>query len=233
MEGVKGVVPGRMWHAVDGSGRDPLTAASPKLPGAPSPAAALAGAPVVTWPLHVVAQDGCRLGFADALGPGGASVERLLGRLGRRPTPTAATEMAVRATATPAGPVELPLAVVPLGEGVECSASVDPAWLNDVERRRSAPRGALLDAGRGLDLEAALHVAMLLATEALDPADDADVHAHVASGAQLWLLGGAVVWALLDTGDNPFGPWAELVVAGLWPIGPSGGRLVVSEATAR
>jgi hypothetical protein len=77
-------------------------------------------------------------------------------------------------------------------------------------------------------MEAALHVAMLLATERLDPVDDTDVDAHVASGARLWLLTGAVVSALAGVDPDPFAAWARLVTAGWWPVGPSGDRLVVS-----
>lgn len=232
------------WHAVDTAGRELASGAVPEAPGATSPAAALAGAPVVTWPLQVVADDGRRVGLAGALGSGGVAIERLLGDLRRgaagapgasvtaSASVNASASVAALASATPAGPVDLPLAVVSLAEGVERSTEVDADWFEEVDRRRSAPRPELLAAGRGTELEAALHVTMLLATEALDPADDTDVEAHVASGAQLWLLAGAVTWALAGTGPNPFGPWSELVASGLWPVGPSGGRLVVSAGRA-
>ncbi len=128
---------------------------------------------------------------------------------------------------TPLGPVALPLALVPLADGVERSASVDPDWLAALDARRSAPRPALVQAGREVHLEAALHVTMLLATERLAPVGIDDVDERVASGAQLWLLGGAVAWALLGRAVNPFAAWVELVTAGLWPIGPIRGRLVV------
>ncbi|MDQ3305423.1 MAG: hypothetical protein M3535_05480, partial [Actinomycetota bacterium] len=201
---------------------------------AESPAAALADAPVLSWPVQVVADDGRRVGLAEALGPGGPTVERLLGDLHCGVGPMSEAELTARATTTPAGPVDLPLAMVPLAEGVERSGGVDRAWFDEVDHRRSVPRSSLLAAGRGVELEAALHVAMLLATEVLDPADDSYVDAHVASGAQLWILAGAVAWTLVGSGANPFGPWAELVAAGLWPIGPSGGHLVVSAgATTR
>lgn len=225
---MNGVRTGLRWHAVDASGFDLASGAAPKPPGATSPAAALASAPEVIWPLQVVADDGRRVGLAEALGSGGAAVENLLGDLRRRPSGLPVDDVASHASATPAGPVGLPLAMVPLTEGVERSAMVDATWFEKVDRRRAAPRTALVASGRGAELEAALHVTMLLATEILDPADDTDVEAHVASGAQLWLLAGAVAWALAGTGANPFGPWSELVAAGLWPIGPSGGQLVVS-----
>lgn len=216
------------WHAVDTAGRDLSSGVVPEAPGATSPAAALACAPVVAWPLQVVADDGRRIGLAGALGSGGVAIERLLDDLWTGPAGKRSASVAALASATPAGPVDLPLAVVSVAEGVEWSAVVDAGWFDEVDRCRSAPRSGLLAAGRGVELEAALHVTMLLATEALDPADDTDVDAHVASGAQLWLLAGAVTWALAGTASNPFGPWSELVAAGLWPIGPSGGRLVVS-----
>jgi hypothetical protein len=51
----------------------------------------------------------------------------------------------------------------------------------------------------------------------------------VASGARLWLLTGAVVSALAGADPDPFRAWGALVAAGWWPVGPSGGRLVLSE----
>jgi len=196
--------------------------------GAWRAADALAAIPVVIWPLQVVADDGQRVGLAEALGPGGSAVEQLLNHLRRPPSGFPVGKVAGLASATPAGPVDLPLALVPLTEGVERSTTVDADWMEEVDHIRSAPRATLVAAGRGPELEAALHVSMLLATEALDPAVDSDVAAHVASGAQLWLLAGAVTWALADHAANPFGPWSELVAERLWPIGPSEGRLVVS-----
>lgn len=137
------------------------------------------------------------------------------------------------ARATPAGTVALPLAVVTLADGVAAAARVDPAWLGEVDRRRAASRHALVAAGRGAEMEAALEAAMVRAIERFDPADDTDVDAHVASGARLWLLTGAVVSALTGVDPDPFEPWARLVTAGWWPVGPSDGRLVVSEACRR
>jgi len=86
-------------------------------------------------------------------------------------------------------------------------------------------------AGRGLALEAALHVAVLVATEPLDggdagPGPGAD--RRIMSGNVLWLLGGAVANAMAAEGFDPFAAWAELLACGLWPVGPSGGRLVVA-----
>ncbi len=132
------------------------------------------------------------------------------------------------ARATPAGAVDLPLAVVTLAEGVEATQRVDRAWLDALDRRRAAARTAVVAAGREQELEAALQVAMVVATERFDPADDADVDAHVASGACLWLVTGAVASAVAGTSPDPFRSWARLVAAGWWPVGPSGGRLVVS-----
>lgn len=222
------------WHAVDDRGHDLATGRTPSAPGTPSPAAALASAPVITWPPAVVAPGARRRSLAQALGPGGDAVERLLQRLVAGPGASPEVDVASLAAAAPTGPLDLPLAVVGLAEGARCSAGVDPGWLAAVDRRRAAARPPLLAAGRADQLEAALHVAMLVATEVLDPPGAGDVDAHVASGAQLWLLGGAVAWSLAGAGGagghgrNPFGPWAELVTAGWWPVGPSRGELVVA-----
>ena len=135
------------------------------------------------------------------------------------------------ARATPAGLVDLPVAVVDLREGVEAADRVDPEWLAAVDRRRAECRATVVAAGREEELEAALHAVMLVATERLDPPDDADVDQHVASGARLWLLAGAVASALSGPDPDPFAAWADLVTAGWWPIGPSDGRLVVSRPT--
>ena len=207
------------WHAVDAEGRHLGT-------GRPSPAAALAAVPVAAWPVGVTGEAGRGLTFSGALGANGDRVERLLDALAR--AEDVDVEALVRAT--PAGTVELPLAVVPLPDGVAATGRVDAAWLTAVDRRRTAFRDALVGAGRVGEMEAALHVSMLLATERLDPPDDSDVDAHVASGARLWLLTGAVVSALAGVEPDPFEPWARLVTAGWWPVGPSGDRLVVSAA---
>lgn len=227
------------WFAVDTDGRDLATGRPPAATaagkgtavGAGSPAEALAGAPAVAWPVEVVSDDGRRLGLADALGVGGSEIEELLNRL-LSPSPVVgdlvgSAWLADGAASTPVGRLSLPLAAVDFATGRECAAGVDPDWLAAVDQQRRAPRSLLVADGRSDQLEAALHVAMVLATEALDPDDDADVAGHVASGAQLWLLGAAVTWALAAPGANPFAPWAGLVTAGMWPIGPVEGRLVV------
>lgn len=242
------------WHAVDAEGRALATGRPPKGAGFASPEAALAAAPVAAWPMGVVDGNGRYLSLAEALGPGGERVGLLLERLavsggdgvemGERRTRTGAEDrqfglgraggggldaidVETLASATPAGPVSLPLAVVSLQAGVEVAGAVDPVWLAEVERRRAELRRSLVAAGREAEMEAALHVAVLLGTERLDPVDDTDVDAHVASGAQLWLLAGAVVSALAATGHDAFEGWGRLVATGWWPIGPSGGCLVV------
>lgn len=164
--------------------------------------------------------------MAEALGPGGDRVERLLARLAEPEE----VDVEGLAPATPGGTVALSVEVVGLRAGVQAGSDLDRAWLDEVERRRDAARAALVAAGRSDHLEAALNVTILLATERFDPADDADVDAHVASGARLWLLTGAVASALAGTDPDPFDAWAHLVVAGWWPVGPCGGRLVVSRA---
>lgn len=212
------------WHAVDGEGRDLATGRPPAGPGRRSPAAALVAAPVMTWPPAVVGEDGGRFDLAAALGPGGDRVTQLLGEVAAGQ----AVDVGTLAQVTPGGRVELPVAVVGLGAAVEAAGRVDGRWLAGVDRRRQSSRLALVDAGRETALEAALHVAMLLATEWFDPADDVDVDAHVASGARLWLLTGAVVSALTGTAPDPFRAWGRLVAGGWWPVGPSDGRLVLS-----
>ena len=214
------------WHAIDGEGRALATGRPPEPPGWASPAAALAAAPVVAWPVFVAGGHGLRMGVGEGLGPGGERVEQLLDALTGRWSDDPDMDALVRDS--PVGPLELPVAVLDLPDAVDAAAAVDPTWLEAVDRRRESLRSALVAAGRDTEMEAALHVSMLVATERLDPAGDADVDAHVASGAQLWLLTGAVVAALAGAEPDPFEPWARLVAAGWWPVGPSGGRLVVT-----
>ncbi|MCA1683576.1 MAG: hypothetical protein LC708_00365, partial [Actinobacteria bacterium] len=156
------------WHAVDASGRDLATGRPPgRDTGWPTPAASLAAAPIATWPMAVQGDDGRRLGLGPALGPGGDGVEALLDALSAPSAPAEGNgvDVEVLARATPAGVVGLPFALVGLGAGVKAAVGVDPAWLARMERRRSAPRRLLTAAGRELDMEAALHVAVLVATE--------------------------------------------------------------------
>jgi hypothetical protein len=216
------------WHAVDAGGLDLATGRRPQSPGRPSPAAALAGAPVASWPLALVAIGDERLSVAAALGPGGDRVAALLDALTQDASP--ADDVPGLLRATPAGPVDLPVAIVDREEAVTAAGQVDPVWLGAVDRQRAACREAVLGAGREAQLEAGLHLCVLLATERFDPAEDTDVGAHVGSGARLWLLTGAVASALSGADPDPFAPWARLVVAGWWPVGPSGGRLVVGKA---
>ena len=184
-----------------------------------SPAAILCATPVVSWPLAVVDDVGRPINFAAAVGPGGERVSELLDAL----TGNGDVDVEALARQTPSGVVDLPLVCVDLAAGVEAAAGVDPVWLAEVDRRRAAARHHVVAAGRGEQLEAALHVAMLVGTAQVG----AGVDAHVASGARLWLLAGAVASALGGQPD-PFHAWGRLVAAGWWPVGPSGGRLVVS-----
>lgn len=221
------------WHAVDAAGLDLATGRPPRWPGHPAPAAALAAAPVATWPLSVVADDGRRLRLGAVLGAGGARVQGLLDALGGDGAGGPPVDVEDLARRTPAGPVDLPLHVVGPGEAAEATGKVDPGWLSRVEGERDALRSAAVAAGREPDLEAAVHVAVLVATERFDPARDDDVEAHVASGARLWLLAGAVAAAVAGVEPDPFEPWMRLVAAGWWPVGPAGGRLVVAAPAGR
>jgi hypothetical protein len=216
------------WHAVDDAGRDLATGRVPRGAGAPTPAAAVIAVPVMEWPLAVVAEDGTRVAVAAVLGPGGDLVERLVSRLvapaDRPPSP----RLAELTADTPAGHLDLPVEVVSLEEAAKAAREVEPAWVAAVAEKRSQPRRALHDAGRGEHLEAALHMAMLLAVEHL-PATDGGVDVRAASGAQLWLLGGMVTSFLAYGPRQPFASWAELLGRGLWPIGPRGRALVVGD----
>jgi len=220
---------GLSWFAVDTSGCDLRTGAPPTGVGAPSPVEALAAVPIATWPLAAVSTDGRGVGLGEVLGDGGAAVEDLLWRLLSGPAALHGGELERLARCTPAGPLTLPVSVVSLGEGVEAAGSVDGPWLAGVDARRGEARRLLQQSGRERGLEAALRVTMLLATDRL-PSGGTPSEVRVASGAQLWLLAGAVAWAMAGSGDNPFGPWAALVSAGYWPIGPVGRDLVVSAA---
>ncbi|MGI9022223.1 MAG: hypothetical protein ACR2HV_03100 [Acidimicrobiales bacterium] len=179
---------------------------------------------MATWPVTVVADDGRRVSVAAALGTGGERVAELLARIATAASPAPGLDIAGLARATPAGPVAAEVALVGFADAVEATARVDPAWLAAVDECRGAPRHRLEAAGRGIQLEAALHLAMLLATT---PVEETDSLARVASGARLWLLGGAVAWALTGDPADPLSAWADLVSVGLWPVGPVGTRLVV------
>lgn len=214
------------WHACVAGGR------GRRGPDRSSPTAALGAISEPAWPLVLVDDTGRTVTAADSLGPGGGGVAALLDALVADDVDLGRPTLEALARATPAGPVDLPLALVAVGEGAAAAESVDRSWLASVDGRRAAARSTLVAAGRGDALEAALHVAMLVATERFDPSDDEDVDAHVASGARLWVLTGAIVSVLASasasTAPDPFAAWAGLVAGGWWPIGPSGGRLVVS-----
>lgn len=220
---------------MDAEGRDLTTGQLPRTgSGKATAAAALAAAPVLTWPVAVACDDGRRMGMAAALGPGGPRVQSMLeavaGSSDRQPVGDLDVEALARAT--PAGTVDLPLRIVEVGAAVEASAHAEADWAAAVERERLAAHHVLKVQDRVEDMEAALHLTMLLATERLDPADDTDMDAHIASGAQLWLLTGAVVSALAGTVPDRFAPWARLVAHRWWPVGPSAGHLVVAPTGA-
>lgn len=187
----------------------------------------MAGAPVLAWPVRLVAGGGRTAGLAEALGEGGDRVEAVLAAVVARPADVDPARRAVLAAATPAGPVDLPVEVVPLALAPAASAGVDRGWLAAVDRRRDEARALLVGRGRAGHLEAAAHAAALLGTEHLAPGGGGEA-GQAASGALLWLLGGVVAWALAAPGSSPFDAWGELVVRGWWPLGPTGGRLAVA-----
>ncbi|GGS61103.1 hypothetical protein GCM10010156_19830 [Planobispora rosea] len=102
---------------------------------------------------------------------------------------------------------------------------VDPGWLVWLESRRSDARGRLVDAGREDRLDLAEHVAMLVATPRLHPADPGDADALTQSGAILWLLGTLVATSLADDRDDAL---ADLIMHGWWPIGPLDGSFLIA-----
>lgn len=220
------------WHAVDAEGRD-LSTGRPPQPspgGHRSPAAAVAAARTIRWPLAVVADDGGQIDLAGALGPGGAVAARLLGRIatGARLGPDA--DIPALARTTPLGVVDLPVVVVPAGEALDESLALPAGWLHALEFRRQQAWRALTCGGRRVELEAVLNVAVLLLadrTSADDPPDE-----RMASGARMWLLGPALASALANQVHDPFAAWGELVAHGLLPVGPLGGRLVVADRAA-
>lgn len=169
--------------------------------------------------------DGPTLSVGEALGPGGARIATLLHRLASEAAPPAALGVEELTRETPAGQVDLPVAVVGLAEAVRAVDAVDPKWMAIVDERRSLPRAALAEGGRTTELEAALNLAMLLGTRPVNDAGDRGP--RVASGARLWLLGAGVSWALSEVAVDPFAAWTELVSYGIWPVGPADGRLVV------
>ncbi|NKZ08276.1 hypothetical protein [Actinomadura latina] len=102
---------------------------------------------------------------------------------------------------------------------------VDDGWLARLEHRRHVARRRLLDAGREDRLELAEHVAMLVATPRLRPADPGDADALAMSGAILWLVGTLVAIALTDDRDDAL---AELITRGWWPVGPVDGVFLIA-----
>lgn len=210
---------------MDDRGCDLATGRPPEGAGAPSAVAALAAAPEVTWPV-VASAGGRTLSVAEALGPGGSRVATLLDRLASDAPPPAGLAVDELTRSTPAGMIDLPVTTVGRVEALRAAAEVDADWMAVVDERRSVPRATLAAAGRTADLEAALNLAMLLATRPVKE-HDGDGWARVESGARLWLLGAGVSWALTERADDPFASWTDLVSYGIWPVGPTGGRLVV------
>ncbi|MFI7441573.1 hypothetical protein [Nonomuraea indica] len=158
-------------------------------------------------------------GLAADLGPGGDRVDLLLRGLTRGGEPSRAC----------LPPLAGALPVRALSRVPACLMDrVDPRWLAGLERRRHAARAALLAAGRDAQLELGEHVAMLLATPLLEPADPDDADARAVSGAILWLVGTLVATALAGDDDDLL---ADLLGRGWWPIGPVDGAFLVAPVT--
>ncbi len=246
---------GPRWYAVDVNGLDLLTGRPPRGRGAPDPVTALLRAPVASWPLTVRDATGAAVAAARALGPGGPAVAGLLDALESDADPS--LQPGGDGALPPGGDGALPPAVAdltrqtPLGPApgalrrldvVEAAAAtLESGWLAALDDARTECRRRAVATGWGAELEAALHLVALVATARLDPPDDEDVAAHVASGAQLWLLAAATASALAAARDpasalagarDPFAAWGRLAATGWWPVGPVGGELVVA-ATGR
>ncbi|GGL57043.1 hypothetical protein [Planomonospora parontospora] len=171
-------------------------------------------------------------GFAGELGPGGDRVAALLhGLVAHLPAGDVSSP-------PPAGPdprtgrVPAEVGGLPVRWADELPAvlldRVDPLWLAWLESRRSEARARLRDARREDRLEFAEHVAMLVATPRLRPADPADAGALAMSGAILWLVGTLVATALTDDRDDRADRLADLTARGLWPVGPVDGAFLLA-----
>ncbi|MFG3439674.1 hypothetical protein ACGF0J_20720 [Nonomuraea sp. NPDC047897] len=155
-------------------------------------------------------------GLAADLGPGGDRVDRLLRGLAGAGEPARSALPALVGT----------LPVRALSRVPACLMDrVDARWLAGLERRRHAARAALRAAGRDDRLELGEHVAMLLTTPLLEPADPDDADARAVSGAVLWLVGTLVATALAEDADDLL---ADLLGRGWWPVGPVDGAFLVA-----
>ncbi|MDP9870194.1 MULTISPECIES: hypothetical protein [Streptosporangium] len=173
-------------------------------------------------------------GLATELGPGGDRVERLLRGVCDATRPSTAPGFT---TPAPARPATRFTVVRDRATATAAMDLVDPGWLADLDRRRAAARSRLLDAGREEQLELAEHVAMLVATPRLDPADQTDPGARAVSGALLWLIGTVVAGALADGDgeedeDGTLAELTDLLTDGWWPIGRVNGRFLITPYTA-
>ncbi|SDK43885.1 hypothetical protein [Nonomuraea jiangxiensis] len=166
-------------------------------------------------------------GFAVDLGPGGDRVAALLHGLVTYLPPGDAPHRAERGPS--AGRVPAEMSGLPVRRVDDLPAAVldrvDPLWQALLENRRSQARARLRDADREDRLELAEHVAMLVATPRLRPADPADADALAMSGAVLWLVGTLVATALADDRDDRL---ADLIAGGWWPVGPVDGAFLLA-----
>ncbi|MFC4049819.1 hypothetical protein ACFOY4_09015 [Actinomadura syzygii] len=161
-------------------------------------------------------------GLARDLGPGGDRVAALLhGVSAHVPADGARGWASEGLPKTLAGAPVRPTPHVPAA----LLDRVAPSWLAALERRRHDARRRLHATGRADRLELAEHVAMLVATPRLRPADPEDDDALAMSGAILWLLGTLVADALAEDRADAL---AELIARGWWPVGPVDGAFLTA-----
>jgi hypothetical protein len=100
------------------------------------------------------------------------------------------------------------------------------------QRWREQALAAVQAANRGEALAGALHRLSVVGYEAVRPVVADEELARVASGAALWTLAEALIWATADDVlaplPNPFLPKLKLFELGHWPLGLSQGSIVVA-----
>ncbi|TYK44028.1 hypothetical protein [Actinomadura decatromicini] len=168
-------------------------------------------------------------GLARDLGPGGDRVAALLHGVSAHVPPDGAHLPPDGAPRRGSEGLPKTLAGAPVRPAPDVPAAlldrVAPDWLAELERRRHDARRRLHLTGRADRLELAEHVAMLVATPRLRPADPEDADALAMSGAILWLVGTLVAAALADDRADAL---AELITCGWWPVGPVDGAFLTA-----